>query len=126
MTGECAAFQLPAAVVRVMPSDEAVNVVAIVGTTLNRVYVKLGAVTPGQAVDVCSIGRRCRQNIQVGVGPSTFINTGRGVAGSIAVTEYEPAAGRMNLTFNNVTLPMNQGAGQCVVNGSLITTGLTQ
>jgi len=109
-----------------MPAGDAINVVAIVGMTLNRLYVKLGDVAPGQTVEVCAIGHRCRQNLQVGVGPSLFINVGRGVAGTVTVAEFEPAAGRMNVTFNAVTLPMNQGAGQCVVNGSLITTGLTQ
>lgn len=126
LTGDCAALVLPEGSVRVMPADGAINVVAIVGTTLNRVYVKLGDVPPGQTVDVCTLGRRCQQNLQVGVGPSVFINTGRGVAGSVTVAEFAAAEGRMNVTFNGVTLPMNQGAGQCVVNGTLVTTGLSQ
>ncbi len=125
LTGDCAALQLPEGVVRVMPSEGAINVVAIVGTTLNRLFVKLGDVTPGQTVDVCTLGRRCQQNLQVGVGPSVFINTGRGVSGTVTATEFAPAEGRMNVTFNAVTLPMNQGAGQCVINGSIVTTGLS-
>jgi autotransporter translocation and assembly factor TamB len=48
------------------------------------------------------------------------------VAGSITVTDYDVAAGRMNLAFNNVVIPMNQGAGQCTINGTLATTGLSQ
>ena len=125
LTGDCAAFQLPANVVRVMPSADAINVVAIVGTTLNRLFVKLGPVTAGQTVEVCRLGRRCQQNLQVGTGQSLFINNGTGVAGTVTVAEYAPAEGRMNVTFNAVTLPMNQGAGQCVVNGTLATTGFT-
>lgn len=125
LTGDCAGLQLPAGVVRVMPAAGALNVVAIVGGTLNRLYVKLGDVSPGQTVPVCRIGRRCQQNLQVGVGPSLFINTGA-VAGTVTVTGYAPAAGQMNVTFNAVTLPMNQGAGQCVINGSIETTGFSR
>lgn len=126
LSGDCAALQLPEASVRVMPSEGAINVVAIMGTVLNRVFVKLGDVTPGQTVNVCRLGRRCQQNIQVGVGPSLFLNNGAGVAGTVTVTEFAPADGRMNVTFNGVTLPMNQGAGRCVVNGSLATTGFSR
>lgn len=125
VTGECAGFELPASAVRVSPADGAINVIAIVGTTLNRVYVKLGEVTPGQTVDVCRLGRRCEQNLQVGVGSSVFLNNGRDVAGTVTVAEFAPAAGRMNVTFNGVTLPQNQGAGRCVVNGSITTTGFS-
>ncbi|MFO0604620.1 MAG: GIDE domain-containing protein [Polyangiales bacterium] len=126
MTGECAAFQLPGAVTRVMPADGAVNVVAIVGTTLNRVFVKLEGAAPGETVDVCKLGRRCRQNLQVGVGDAVFLNAGRAVSGTITVTEFAPADGRMNVTFHDVVLPRNQGEGSCTVNGSLATTGFTQ
>lgn len=124
-TGDCAALTLPPGATRVTPADDAINVVAIVGTTLNRLYVKLGAVTPGQDVALCAIGRRCAQNVQVGVGQSTFLNNGRGVDGSITVTEFAPAAGRMSLTFHAVKLPLNQGVGECVVDGSIATTGFS-
>lgn len=124
--GGCAALDLAHGLQRVNNGGEGVNVFAIQGTVLHRVFVKLGAVTPGQTVDVCTIGRRCRQNIQVSVGPTTFINVGSGVGGSITVAEYDVAAGRMNITFNNVTLPLNQGAGTCTISGSLSTTGLSQ
>ncbi len=126
LTGDCAGLQLPAGAVRVMPAAGAINVVAILGTVLHRVYVKLGDVAPGQTVDVCRLGRRCEQNLQVGVGPSLFLNNGRAVSGTVTVAEFAPAEGRMNVTFNNVTLPMNQGPGQCVVNGALATTGFSQ
>ena len=96
-----------------------------VGATLSRVFLKLGTVTPGQTVPVCTIGRRCTQNIQLGVGSTVFINTGSGVGGTITVNEYDVASGRMNVNFNGVTLPMNQGAGRCTINGSFATTGLT-
>ena len=46
--------------------------------------------------------------------------------GSVTVGEFAPADGRMNVTFNGVTLPMNQGAGQCVLNGTIATTGFSQ
>lgn len=124
-SGGCSALDLAPSAVRVMPADDAINVVAIVGGTLNRIYVKLGAVTAGQTVDVCAIGRRCAQNLQVGVGPTTFINTGRGVGGTVTVTEFAPAAGRMNVTFHGVRLPRNQGEGECVVDGSITTAGLS-
>ncbi len=126
LTGDCAALQLPAGAVRVMPSEGAINVVAIVGGTLNRLFVKLGNVSAGQTVDVCRLGRRCDQNVQVGVGQSLFLNNGRDVAGTVTVAEFAPADGRMNVTFNNVALPRNQGVGQCVVNGSIATTGFTR
>jgi hypothetical protein len=125
LTGDCAALALPESSARVMPAEGAINVVAIVGTTLNRLFVKLGAVEAGQTVDVCPIGRRCQQNLQVGVGQSVFINTGRGVAGSVTVGEFAPADGRMSVTFNGVTLPMNQGAGRCVLDGTIATTGFS-
>ena len=124
-SGDCAALQLPEASVRMMPSEGAINLVAMMGTVVNRVFIKLGDVTAGQTVDVCRLGRRCQQNIQVGVGPSLFLNNGPGVAGTVTVTEFAPADGRMNVTFNGVTLPMNQGAGRCVVNGSLATMGFS-
>ncbi len=123
--GGCAGLDLTQGLIRVNNGGQGVNANAIVGTTLHRVFVKLGAVTPGQTVDVCALGRRCQQNIQVNVGSTLFINTGRDVSGSIRVSEYDVASGRMNVTFNNVTLPMNQGAGQCVLNGSLATSGLS-
>jgi hypothetical protein len=125
LTGGCAGLVLPDDVVRVMPSGDAINVVAIVGGVLNRLYVKLGDAAPGQTVDVCRLGRRCGQNLQVGVGPSLFLNNGRGVAGTVTVTEFTPAEGRMNVTFNGVTLPMNQGNGECVLNGAIATTGFS-
>lgn len=124
-TGGCAALDLAPAATRVMAADDALNVVAIVGGTLHRVYVKLGDVTPGQTVDVCAIGRRCAQNLQVGVGQSTFLNHGRGVGGTITVTEFAPAAGRMNVTFHAARLPLHQGDGECVVDGTLVTTGIS-
>lgn len=126
MTGDCAAFQLPAAVTRVMPADGAVNVVAIVGTTLHRVFVKLDPAAPGQAVELCRIGRRCQHNVQVGVGDATFMNAARDVSGTITVTAFAPAEGRVDLTFNDVVLPRNQGDGRCTVNGSLATTGFSR
>jgi len=126
LTGDCTGLQLPDGVVRVMPAEGAINVVAVMGTVLNRVYVKLGNVAAGQTVEVCRLGRRCDQNLQVGVGPSLFLNNGRAVSGTVTVTEFAPADGRMNLTFNAVTLPMNQGAGQCVLNGGLVTTGFSR
>lgn len=105
MTEDCAAFQLPPTVTRVMPADGAVNIVAIVGTTFNRIFVKLDHVSAGDSVEVCAIGRRCRHNIQVGVGDATCMNVGRhDVSGTITVTGFSPADGRMNLTFNNVSL----------------------
>jgi hypothetical protein len=123
--GGCAALDLSHGIIQVTSASEGVSVVAIAGTTLHRVFVKLGSVTPGQTVEVCTIGRRCTQLLQVGVGSSTFINSNRHVAGTITVDAYDVASGRMNLTFHGVTLPLSNGEGQCVVDGSLATTGLT-
>ena len=127
LAGDCATLglNLGQGLIRVGTAADGVNVTAIAGSTLSRVFVKLGNVAAGQTVPVCTIGRRCTQNIQLGVGGTVFINTGRNVGGSITVNEYDAAAGRMNLTFNAVTLPLNQGAGQCTINGSLATAGIT-
>lgn len=124
--GGCAALDLAHGLQRVNTGGDGVNVIVLQGATLHRVFVKLGSVTPGQTVNVCTIGRRCQQNIQVSVGGTTFINTGSGVGGTITVTDYDVAAGRMNITFNGVSLPLNQGAGLCTISGSLSTTGITQ
>jgi hypothetical protein len=124
--GGCAGIQLPEGVVRVMPASGAINVVAILNGTLHRVYVKLGDVAPGQTVDVCRIGRRCTQNLQVGLASNTFLNIGAATAGTITVSEFAPAEGRMNVTFNNVVLPLNQGADRCTLSGSLATAGFSQ
>jgi hypothetical protein len=109
-----------------MPASGAINVVAILNGTLHRVYVKLGNVAPGQTVDVCRIGRRCEQNLQVGLASNTFLNIGAATAGTITVGEFAPAEGRMNVTFNNVVLPLNQGADRCTLSGSLATAGFSQ
>ncbi|MEI8254135.1 MAG: hypothetical protein WCJ30_00515 [Deltaproteobacteria bacterium] len=126
LAGDCSALglDLGRGMIRVGTAADGVNVTALVGPILSRVFVKLGSVTPGQTVPVCAIGRRCTQNIQLGVGQTVYINTGH-VGGTITVNEYNVAAGRMNLMFNGVTLPMNQGAGQCMINGMLATAGLT-
>jgi hypothetical protein len=127
LAGDCSAlgFDLGQGLVRVGSAADGVNVTALVGANLSRVFIKLGDIAPGQTVPVCSIGRRCTQNIQLSVGQSVYINTGRSVTGSITATEYAPGSGRMNLTFNGVTLPMNQGAGQCTINGTIATAGIT-
>lgn len=126
LAGGCEGLDLTHGLVRVTNSADGINVIAIVGSTLNRLWVKLPASAVGQTVEVCSLGRRCQQGLQVSIGNALFINTGRTVAGTLTVTDYDAAAGRMSVAFNNVVIPMNQGAGQCTLNGTLATTGLSQ
>jgi|GEM_PF-1828689 len=126
VAGGCAALDLAHGSLHVSAASEGVNVVAMAGPTLNRVFLKLGAVTPGETLTVCALGRRCAQNIQVGVGASTFLNHGRGVSGTIHVEAYDVAAGRVSVDFHDVTLFHSNGAADCVVNGTLTTAGLTQ
>jgi hypothetical protein len=114
-----------AGIVRVGAASDGLNVTGVLNGQLSRVFVKLGTVTAGQTVPVCAIGRRCNQNLQISSNSTVFINTGH-VGGTITVNEYDVATGRMNLTFNGVTLPMNQGAGNCTISGSFATTGLSQ
>ncbi len=126
LSGGCGTLDLDHGLQRVNSGGDGITVMAINGTQLHRVFVKLGPVTANQIVDVCTIGRRCQQNLQVSVGGNTWINTGRGVSGSIVVTDYDVAAGRMNVTFNNVMLAGVSGGGSCGLNGSLSTPAFTQ
>lgn len=123
--GGCSALDLNRGTPHIQGASEGVNMVSMEGTTLQRMFVKLGSVSPGATVDVCALGRRCTQLLQVGVGSSTFVNDGRHTAGTITVGAYDIASGRMDLTFRGVTLTRTGSDERCVVNGSLTTTGFT-
>ena len=123
-TGACAGLDFSRGRLHVMNGGEGINVVAMDGTAVQRLFVKLGDVHPGDTLEVCTLGRRCTQNIQVSVGNATYINIGRGTAGSVEVASYDVAAGRMQLTFHGVTLTQSNGDARCVLDGAMSTVGL--
>ncbi len=123
LSGACENIALRGGMERVDASSDGLNVVFVDGTRLARIFVKLPVGTEG-TTDVCTLGRRCEQNLQVGDNSGTFLNTAR-ARGQLDVNRYDLATGQMDIHFQDVELPASSGGGVCVLNGNLRTSGLS-
>lgn len=130
LTGDCDKIAFVGGMQRVDAANGGLSLSFIDGAKLARLLVILpdGAdYSAGANLEVCQISGTCKQNIQVGDNQMSYVNTGA-VAGVLDVASYEPASGKMELSFENVQLSAasSDNKGTCTINGTLKTHGLSK